>query len=90
VTTPRPVRLNVHVQPRASRSEIVGPHGDALKIRLAAPPVDNAANEELVAFIAARLGIARRQVRVIGGLGSRRKLVEIDGVEAAVISATLR
>jgi uncharacterized protein (TIGR00251 family) len=83
------VRLTVHVQPRASRSEVVGPHGDALKIRLASPPVDNAANEELVAFVAARLGIPRRQVRVVSGFTSRRKVLEIDGVDAATLDAAM-
>ena len=87
--TARPVRLTVHVQPRASRSEVVGPHGDALKIRLASPPVDNAANEELVAFIAARLGLPKRQVRVVSGFTSRRKVLEIDGVDAATLDAAM-
>ena len=49
-------RLIVHVQPRAKRSEVVGRHGDAIKVRLAAPPVDGAANEELVRFLAEALG----------------------------------
>lgn len=64
-------------------------HGDALHIRLAAPPVDNAANEALVALIAERLHIARRNVRIVTGASSRRKMVEIDGVSAEQASAAL-
>jgi uncharacterized protein (TIGR00251 family) len=82
-------RLAVHVQPRASRSEIVGEHGGALKVRLAAPPVDNAANEALVAFIADTLGLPRRQVRLVSGATNRRKLLEIDGMDAATLAARI-
>lgn len=76
-------RLVLHVQPRASRTEVVGPHGDAVKVRLAAPPVDGAANAALVRFLAERLGVPRDAVRLVGGAGGRRKLVEIDGLDAA-------
>ena len=85
-----PVRIAVHVQPRAARSALAGLHDGATRIRLAAPPVDNAANEELVRFLAERLGLARRQVRIVGGLSCRRKLVEIDGLDAATVAAALR
>lgn len=71
--------LRVLVQPRASRSEIVGPHGDALKVRLAAPPVDGAANEELVRLLAKEYGVPKGAVEIIGGLASRRKTVRIRG-----------
>jgi uncharacterized protein (TIGR00251 family) len=83
------VRIAIHVQARAPRSAVVGPHGGATRIRLAAPPVDNAANEELVRFLAERLGLPRRQVRIVGGLTGRRKLVEIEGLAAAAIAAAL-
>ena len=73
------VRFTVRVQPRASRSEVVGLHGDALKIRLAAPPVDGAANEALVRLLADLLDVPRRAVRIEGGHASRSKLVEVDG-----------
>lgn len=61
-------------------------HGDCIKIRLAAPPVDGAANAALVAFVADRLAIAKRRVRIVGGATARRKTVEIEGVtlEAAL------
>ncbi len=74
------VRFTVHVQPRASRTEVAGVHGDALKIRLSAPPVDGAANAALVEFLADTFAIPRRAVRILAGDTSRAKLVELDGV----------
>jgi hypothetical protein len=66
-------------------------HGDSVRIRLAAPPVDNAANEALVEFIADKLDLAKRYVRVAAGATSRRKVIEIDGVSAdAALSALLK
>jgi uncharacterized protein (TIGR00251 family) len=79
------VRFAVRVQPRASRSEIVGLHGDAMKIRLSAPPVDGAANEALVELIAGVLGVGRRAVRIVSGESSRSKVVEVEGVTAAAV-----
>ena len=81
------VRVSVHVQPRATRSEIVGVHGTALKVRLQAPPVDGAANEALVTLLAERLGVARRSVRVIAGATSRSKTVEVDGTTEHAVRA---
>lgn len=75
------VRFPVRVQPRASRTEVVGLYGDALKIRLGAPPVDGAANLELVRFVAKRLGVARSAVRIVRGESTRNKVVEVDGVD---------
>lgn len=74
-------RVLVHVQPRARCTEVAGLHGDAVKVRLAAPPVDGAANDELVRFVAEQLGVARAAVRVAAGAGSRRKVVEVEGVD---------
>ena len=79
------VRFAVRVQPRASRSEIVGVHGDAMKIRLSAPPVDGAANAALVELIAEVLGVGRRAVRIVSGESSRSKVVEVEGVTAAAV-----
>jgi len=81
------VRVSVHVQPRATRSEIVGLHGAALNVRLQAPPVDGAANEALVALLAERLGVARRAVRVVAGASSRAKTVEVDGTTEDAVRA---
>lgn len=67
------VFVRVHVQPRASRSEVVGLHGDALKVRLRAPPVDGAANDELLRFMAESLGIRRENVTLVSGATSRAK-----------------
>lgn len=72
-------RFRVHVQPRAKRSGFAGRHGDALKVRLAAPPVDGAANEELVRVLAEALNVPRRAVRIVAGLMGRDKVVEVDG-----------
>ena len=74
------VRFSVRVQPRAARSEIVGLHGDALKVRLSAPPVDGAANVALVELLAEALGVPRRCVRIVSGATSRGKVVEVGGV----------
>lgn len=81
------VRVSIHVQPRAARSEIVGLHGAALKVRLQAPPVDGAANEALVTLLAERLGVARRAVRVVAGASSRAKTVEVDGTTEDAVRA---
>jgi uncharacterized protein (TIGR00251 family) len=83
------VRINVYVQPRAARTVVAGEHDGAIKIRLAAPPVDGAANAALVEFIAERLDIARSRVRVAAGHTSRRKVIEIDGVTRDAIIAAL-
>jgi hypothetical protein len=64
-------------------------HGDAVKVRLAAPPVDGAANEELIRFVAERLGVPRSAVRIAAGATSRRKVVEVDGALAEAVRATL-
>ncbi|HKW47208.1 MAG TPA: DUF167 domain-containing protein [Gemmatimonadaceae bacterium] len=79
------VRFAVHVQPRASRSEIAGVHGDAMKVRLGAPPVDGAANSALIELLADALGVSRRDVRIVNGEHSRRKLVEVVGVDAETV-----
>jgi uncharacterized protein (TIGR00251 family) len=81
------IRVHVHVQPRASRSEVVGTHGAALKVRLLAPPVDGAANEALVALLAEELGVPRRDVRIVHGATSRTKVVEIEGTTADAVRA---
>ena len=81
------VRFTVRVQPRASRSAIDGIHGDALRVRLSAPPVDGAANEALVELLAKALGVAKRDVRVVAGSASRSKVIEVEGVGSARVRA---
>lgn len=72
------VRFDVRVQPRASKDEIVGVQNGALRVRLRAPPVDGAANEALIDFLADELGVSRRLVQIVSGFGSRNKSVEVD------------
>ena len=81
------VRFSVHVQPRASKTEIAGIHGTALKVRLHSPPVDGAANDELVSFLARELGVSKRAVRIVAGQSSRGKTIEVEGVSAVSIVA---
>jgi uncharacterized protein len=75
--------LVLHVQPGAKRSEVVGLHGDALKIRLAAPPIEGRANEALVRFIAEMFDVPLRQVELLRGGQSRHKQVQISGSSVA-------
>jgi hypothetical protein len=82
-------RISIYVQPRASKTTIAGMHDGCVKIRLAAPPVDGAANAALVEFVAEQLRIAKSRVRVVTGLSSRRKVVEVDGVTAEQLLAAL-
>ena len=60
-------------------------HGNALKVRLAAPPVDGAANDALVALLADELAVARRAVRIVAGASSRSKTVEVDGIDSDLV-----
>jgi hypothetical protein len=73
------ITLTLHVQPGARRSEIVGLHGDALKLKLAAPPVEGRANEALLKFISGLFGVPLRQVELRQGAQSRHKVVEVVG-----------
>jgi uncharacterized protein (TIGR00251 family) len=79
-------RLTVKVHPRAKRSAITGRLGEAYKLDLAAPPVDGKANEECVSFFAGLTGISRAHVRIVTGLTSRVKVVEIEGVTQEELS----
>ena len=83
------VVLSLHIQPGAKKTEVAGVHGDALKIRLAAPPVDGKANLCLLNFLAARLGIAKRQVALVSGASARAKRVRIEGVDAESVRCKL-
>lgn len=74
--------LNIHVIPRAGRAGPAGTRGGAILIRLNAPPVGGAANEELIELLAGRLGIPKRNIRIVSGERSRRKRVRVTGVTA--------
>ncbi len=71
--------LELHVQPGASRSEFAGRHGERIKLRLAARAVNGKANDALIEFLASHYGVAKSKVRILSGLKSRQKRVQIDG-----------
>lgn len=79
---PGGVRLLLHIQPRAARTEIAGRFGDALKVRIKSPPTDGLANQELLRFLAARLGVPSRSIELVFGHAGRRKSVRVLGVSA--------
>ena len=83
------VRISIRVQPRASRSEVVGEHDGALKVRLAAPPVEGEANRELVRFLGKLLDVAPSRVSVVAGATGKSKVVEIEGVSVADVERVL-
>ncbi len=80
--TPEGVLLTVHVQPKASRTEYAGVYGAALKIRVAAPPMEGAANEALIEFLADSLGIPKSTITIRTGATGRHKRVLLRGVAA--------
>lgn len=84
------VVLSLHIQPGAKRTEVAGVHGEALKIRLNAPPVDGKANDALIAFLAERLGVPKARVVLEAGQTSRSKRVRVVGVTAEAVVATLK
>jgi uncharacterized protein (TIGR00251 family) len=73
------ITLTLHIQPGAKRSEVVGLHGDALKVRLAAPPIEGRANEALLRFVADSFEVPLRQVELLRGAQSRHKMVKVTG-----------
>ncbi|MDP2134447.1 MAG: DUF167 family protein [Sulfuritalea sp.] len=83
------VTLRLHIQPGAKTTEVVGLHGEALKIRLAAAPVDGKANACLLAFLAERLGVDKAAVSLLSGDSSRAKRVRITDVEPALVESRL-
>lgn len=80
---PGAVRFSVRVQPRAGRSALDGAHAGALKVRLAAAPVDGAANDALIELLAESLEVPKRAVTIVSGETSRTKVVEVQGVDVA-------
>jgi len=78
--------LTLHIQPGAKKTEFVGLHGEAMKVRLAAPPVDGKANAALCVFLARFCGVGRSAVTLISGETSRAKRVRIDGAEGEAIA----
>lgn len=76
------ITFAVRVVARASRSEVAGEHGGALRVRVAAPPVEGAANEELARTLARALGVPSRSVEIVSGHHSKSKQVRVSGVGA--------
>ena len=83
------VLLTVHVQPKAAHTACVGIHGEALKIRIAAPPVGGAANRELIRFLADELSLSTRAVRIESGESGRYKRVRLEGTTAVHVMTRL-
>ncbi len=83
------ITLTLHIQPGAKKTEFAGLHGDALKIRLAALPVDGKANEALVKFVAEVLGLPKSAVNLKSGQTSRRKVLEVIGSDSQAIARLL-
>jgi uncharacterized protein (TIGR00251 family) len=81
--------LRVRVQPRARRAGLEGFHGDRLRIALTAPPVEGAANDALMRFLAELVGVARGDVEVISGHSAREKSVAFRGLSAEELTARL-
>jgi len=84
------VILRIHLQPRASRTEICGIQGDELKVRVTSPPVDDAANRLCIEFFAAVFSVAKSRVTISSGSRSRHKILRIAGLTMEEVAATLR
>ena len=82
--------LEVRVIPRAAKRGIAGRRGDALLVRLNAPPVEGAANSELIEVLAEALGVSKRMVSIVSGESGRQKRVRIEGMTEEAVSASLR
>jgi uncharacterized protein len=80
----------VKLQPRASRNQIQGTHGNELKIAVTAPPVDSAANNALIGFLSDRLGCSRSSIQLLRGHASRHKTILVRGIDAAHIVQKLQ
>lgn len=83
------ILLTLYVQPRASRNELAGLHGDAMKLRLTTPPVDGKANKAVVAFLAKLLKIPKSSVQIISGLQSRSKRIALTGITEQQVRSVL-
>ncbi len=81
--------LSLYLAPRAAKNAVVGFHGDDLKIKIAAPPVDGAANEELLKFLAKTLALPIKNISLTAGHTGRRKIVKINGRTEAEALALL-
>ncbi len=81
--------FRVRVVPRASRSGVAGVQGDALKLRITAPPVEGKANDECIRLLAELLGVKRGQVTIIAGHASRTKTVAVEGLKVDQVASLI-
>ena len=81
----RGITFTVHIVPRASNSEIVGDFEGALRIRIAAPPVEGAANRELIRFLAKKFKVPQNAVEIVTGASSKNKIIRLQGVAATAL-----
>lgn len=88
-SVPKGVRIDIRVAPRSSRDAVLGEHAGALKIALTAPPVDGEANAALVAFLAKKLGVAAKQIRIVHGERGKTKLLEVEGIDETTARSRL-
>jgi uncharacterized protein (TIGR00251 family) len=72
--------IKIKVEPRSSKSGIVGPHGDALKVKLMSPPVEGKANKELIEVLARELKVKKKDIEIVAGQSSKNKVVRISGI----------
>jgi uncharacterized protein (TIGR00251 family) len=86
---PDGVTLFVKAQPRANTNEVVGVHGPELRVKVTAPPVDSAANEALVRFLAEELGLPRNQLQLVRGATARHKAIKVFGLKVEEVKQRL-
>ena len=84
------VLFHVHVLPRAFRNEVCGVGGDEIKLRLTAPPVENAANKLCIKFLAGELNVAKSRVTIISGAKSRHKTIKVTGINGETLISLLK
>jgi uncharacterized protein (TIGR00251 family) len=81
--------LKIHLLPRAAKDEICGVHGDAIKVKVTAPPIEGKANMALQRFIAKKLNLAYSHVEIMAGKRSREKILKISGISRAAVEKAL-
>jgi hypothetical protein len=83
------VLVRIRVQPRASRAEVVGLHGDRVRVRISAPPVEGRANDELIRLMAQQLDLPQSSIWLVSGATSRSKTIMITGTQLGYVTARL-
>lgn len=88
-TCPAGIQFAAAIQPRASRNQILGIHNQCLKIKLTSPPVDGAANQACIKFLAKAFGLSPSRVSIVKGETSRNKIIQFEGMDTPTFNATL-